>query len=350
LVTTAREFPNPILSLGYSKAIPRYHVELDQPLEYPWVRRARIQAARVAVGAASGLLQAERAAVRHDVEVAYIRAAAAAAVVRLSTRNARDAERLLATVRARREAGDASELDVRLAAITAGQLANTALGDSALAVEALLTLQSLIGLPTDRVEIMLADSLEALSLAPAPIPAPPAGPLLVTAAQLSLQAAQGQFVFERLNRIPVPSVRLGFETGDPTGAEPGILPTFGVAVPLPLWNRNRGALAVARANAARAAAQLAQTERATLAATAIAERERAVAAERVRRDRLIAEDAQRVAELSIIAYREGAYPLVTALEAERTARDALRQFINDLAASLTAEAAFTLALTAGVKL
>lgn len=350
LVTTAREFPNPILSLGYSKAIPRYHVELDQPLEYPWVRRARISAAQTAVSAAANLLEAERAAVRHDVEVAYIRAAAAAAIVRLSTRNARDAERLLDAVRARRDAGDASELDVRLAAITAGQLANAALGDSALAVEALLTLQSLIGLPANRVEVTLADSLEVLSITPPPVPTPAAGPLLISAAQLNLQAAQGQFVFERLSRFPVPSVRLGFETGDPTGAEPGILPTFGIGIPLPLWNRNRGALAVARANAARAAAQLAQTERATLAATAIAERERAVLAERVRRDRLIAEDALRVAELSIIAYREGAYSLATTLEAERTARDALRQFINDLAASLTAEAAYTLALTAGVKL
>lgn len=354
LVTTAREFPNPILSLGYSKAIPKYHVELDQPLEYPWVRRARTRAARLAATAAVGLLEAERAAVQHDVVVAYVRAAAAAAVVRLSTRNARDARRLLAIVRARRDAGDASELDVLLASITAGQLANTALSDSALAVEALFVLQALIGLSTSRVEIALGDSLEALPLqlvpaSGAPAAPLPAEPLLITAGQQSLEAAQGQFVFERLSRFPVPSVRLGFETGDPTGAEPGILPTFGVGLPLPLWNHNRGAIAVARANATRAAAQLALTERATREAIAAATRQRTVAAELVRRDLKIAEEAQRVAELSITAYREGAYPLATVLEAERTARDALRQFINDLAACLTAEAAYTLALTAGIR-
>jgi outer membrane protein TolC len=58
-------------------------------------------------------------------------------------------------------------------------------------------------------------------------------------------------------------------------------------------------------------------------------------------------DAQRVATLSLTAYREGAYPLATVLEAQRNARDAMRQYLQDLMTSRSAEAAYRLATTAG---
>jgi hypothetical protein len=48
--------------------------------------------------------------------------------------------------------------------------------------------------------------------------------------------------------------------------------------------------------------------------------------------------AQRVATKSLIAYREGASALPAVLEARRTAREVLGQYIDDLAALLTVEA------------
>src|SRR5256885_15366628 len=71
----------------------------------------------------------ERAAIRFDVETTYTRALAAAAHARLSRRTAQDADSLLTMARLRREVGDVSELDVRLAAVNAGQLENAAGGD-----------------------------------------------------------------------------------------------------------------------------------------------------------------------------------------------------------------------------
>src|SRR3989442_2336321 len=69
----------------------------------------------------------------------------------------------------RREVGDASELDVRLAEVNAGQLENIAADDALVAVDALLAVQLAMGLPAETPTITLADSLVApLDSAPAP--------------------------------------------------------------------------------------------------------------------------------------------------------------------------------------
>src|SRR5207247_3797198 len=82
----------------------------------------------------------------------------------------------------RREVGDVSELDVRLATVNAGQLENIAADDSAAAVQALLAVQLAMGLPAEDVTIVLADSLAP----PSDGMPPPAGePLPVAAAASS---------------------------------------------------------------------------------------------------------------------------------------------------------------------
>ena len=93
--------------------------------------------------------------------------------------------------------------------------------------------------------------------------------------------------------------------------------------------------------------QLAAVERASSLAVARARREREVAAARLAVDRETVQGAQRVAALSATAFREGAYPLSSVLEAQRAARDALRQYLEDLVASRSADAALRLALSAG---
>ena len=53
--------------------------------------------------------------------------------------------------------------------------------------------------------------------------------------------------------------------------------------------------------------------------------------------------------MSLTAYHEGAYTLASVLEAQRSARDALRQFVQDLAEARTAEAEYVLARMAGAE-
>src|SRR5256885_871793 len=119
-------------------------------------------------------------------------ARAALAHARLSRRTARDADSLLAMARLRREVGDVSELDVRLAEVNAGQLESIAVDDSLAALDALLGVQLAMGLPADTPEIALADSLAP----PADtVPGDPPEPLPVTAAAPTLRPAGRALTF-----------------------------------------------------------------------------------------------------------------------------------------------------------
>jgi outer membrane protein TolC len=55
----------------------------------------------------------------------------------------------------------------------------------------------------------------------------------------------------------------------------------------------------------------------------------------VRSERLL-DASNRVASLSLLGYREGAYPLPNVLEAQRTARGAQTQYVDDVAAARNA--------------
>ena len=137
----ARAFPNPVLIAGYSKSAPQYHFSLDQPLEYPWLRSARAAAAAEFRRAAAYRFALERALAELDADVAYTTILAARAHARLSRRTAIDADSLLVLARVRAEAGDASQLDVELATVVAGDAANGSVADSLAALDALLELQ-----------------------------------------------------------------------------------------------------------------------------------------------------------------------------------------------------------------
>jgi outer membrane protein TolC len=73
-------------------------------------------------------------------------------------------------------------------------------------------------------------------------------------------------------------------------------------------------------------------------AIAHAKRERENALARVVRDRQVVASATRVSTMSLTAYREGAASLTSVLDAQRTARDVLIQYIDDLAAAWIATA------------
>ncbi|HVG44928.1 MAG TPA: TolC family protein, partial [Longimicrobium sp.] len=129
-VLTARAFPNPTVAADYTKSPPQYHLTADQPLEFPWLRRARIRAAQAGALGARYRLLIEQAAVRHAVDGAYVQAAAARELAALSARTEREGGELVRIARARQQAGDASELDVELALVAQGGLQSAALVDS----------------------------------------------------------------------------------------------------------------------------------------------------------------------------------------------------------------------------
>jgi cobalt-zinc-cadmium efflux system outer membrane protein len=344
-VREAGMIANPLLTTSYSKSLPQYHASVDVPLDFLTLRNLRVAAARSSSEAAQLRLAFEQAAIRLDADTSYTIASARHARARLSLRNAVDAESLLTIAAVRRSAGDASDLDVDVAHIAAGRARNLAAADSQAAVAATLELQQALGLPVGQQTITLADSLDVPRLDTIVAPdssTPNPTPLSVAAAQRDLQAASQTLALERRNIWSGLALQAGIENHDPTGAEPGILPTFGVSIPLPLFSQGQGAVAVAQAERDRARVELAAAERESAALVARARRDLAAASQRVARDRQLVETANRVARLSVQAYVEGAYPLTTVLEAQRNARDTLADLIDDLVAANTAAAALRL--------
>lgn len=331
-VLVARARPNPSLTGTYSKSFPNYHVAADIPIDFPTLRQLRIRAAQLGLDAANVRFLLARAQIALDADTTYTHAVAARERLALSHRNALDADSLLHMVERRRDAGDASDMDVELARVNAGQQANVAAADSLTLLSTLLDLQAVLGIPSDRLEIAATDSLGA----PAGVPSLPAATLSEVAANLSLESATLSARLQHRSLWSTPSISLGFEQGDPD--QHGLLPTFGLGIGLPLFDRNRGGIAQAEAERVRAAAELslAQVEARNEIAHAARTRENALA--RVERDRALVTSANRVATMSLTAYREGASTLANVLEAQRSARDVLGQYVDDLTAAWIATA------------
>ncbi|HMH85060.1 MAG TPA: TolC family protein [Gemmatimonadaceae bacterium] len=330
----ARQWDNPSLTATYSRAVPTHHETVDLPLDLTGVRSARIRSAQSTRLASQYRFQFERAAAALDADTTYTRALAAAEHLRLARRNAKDADSLRRMSIVRRDAGDASELDVLLATVNAGQAANVTAADSLTYVSTLFDLQAVMGLDADRVVIAPIDSL-ALP-ASTSVDAVPLRALPVAAAEQALTAADLSVRAQRRSIFTPFSIQAGIEHGDPS--QPGILPTFGVSIPLPLLNRNRGPIALAEAERERARAELALARIETQLAIGRAIRSRNLALEKIQRDRLLVESATRIAAMSLTAYREGAQGLPAVLEAQRNARDILSQYIDDLATAWIATA------------
>lgn len=329
---TARARPNPSLTGSYSKSVPNWHFGADIPIDFPALRALRIRSAHAGVQAAQLTLSFNRAMIAMEADTAYTRAVAARERSALSRRNALDADSLLHMVSRRRDAGDASDMDVALARINAGQQANLAADDSLSSIATLLDLQAALGFSDENVVIAPTDSLAA---PPAPATLAIAS-LDVEAARLSLDAATLNARLQHRSLWSQFSVSPGFEVGDPD--QKGLLPTFGIGIGLPLFDRNRGLIAQAEAERRKAQSDVRVAEIGARNAVAHALRERENAVAKVARDRVLIADAGRVAAMGLTAYREGASSLPNVLEAQRTAREVLTQYIDDLAAAWVATA------------
>jgi cobalt-zinc-cadmium efflux system outer membrane protein len=229
---------------------------------------------------------------------------------------------------ARRDAGDASDLEVELTTVTAGQAANRAAADSLTYVSTVLALQSIMGLGADRVSITPTDSLVALNDTTF---SQGGVPLLVAAAEASLAAAERTARLARRSIFGATSLSGGFETRDPGGTGNKLLPTVGIVLPLPLFDRNRGGIAEAAAVRQRAEAELTLARLESRTRITLALNERANALARLSRDRQLVASANHLIAMSLRAYSEGAQALPSVLEAQRNARDVIAMYVDDLA-------------------
>lgn len=334
----ARQFDNPTVSAAYSKSEPQAHFALDIPIDWPRARQPRINAARSNAMVATMRNIFGRRALELDVDTAYTRAQAQAARAMLSQQTARDADSLLVIAKVRRDAGDASDLDVELATVFDGQLQNMALTDSLAEIAARVSLQLLMGLSPDSTQVVLS---EAISLVDSVIietnaVSRPNGLtnnralLPVAVAEGEVETANFRVLAEQRRRLAAPSLSVGFETVN-SGTN-GPLPTVGFAMPLPIFHRNSASIQATQAELLRAQANLIVAHLQQDALVANAKRDASTARIRLARSRRLVASANRIATMSITAYREGASPIGTVLDAQRSAREALSQYADDVAA------------------
>lgn len=346
---SAREYPNPSLTLSYSKDAPQNHLSLEVPLDLPGIRGPRVRAAEAARESARYGFLAARAAIELNVDTMYTTAQGAELRAVLSRASAGDAARLLNDTRKRRDAGDASDLDVNLAEVSAQQAANVANADSLEAIDTRLELQAAMGLRGDTIAIALVDSLSPPAYTGATAGSGSASSPAVAAASAAVTSAQQTLAFQRRSVFGVPALQVGADAKDPTGAEKGLLPTVGLVLPVPLFNRNGGAVEAARADVARAQAELAIARLNAASDLARAYRTWSVAQSRISRDRTIMDAATRNVSMAERAVAAGEMAIGNILETRRAQYDAQTQYVTDLVAANVAAALVRVLTANGVK-
>jgi cobalt-zinc-cadmium efflux system outer membrane protein len=241
---------------------------LEQPLEFTGARAARRDAARLRWEAAQADLSAAEGALRFEVTQAYALARAAEERLALAERAAAAFDRAQGATVARLAAGDVSGYESRRIRLEAARYQSLRAEAVLARRTAYVALAALMGLPPD-------------SLAPAgPLPAsrPSARPPALTrdsilslaarrrpellAAERRAAAALADGRAVRRGRIPVPVATAGWksERVDAGGPRLGGL-VVGIALPLPFWDRQGGAVFAAEADARLAAAELDLTRR-----------------------------------------------------------------------------------------
>lgn len=170
----------------------------------------------------------------------------------------------------------------------------------------------------------------------APRPAVQAAPTDLALSAAEQGSAEARFAIERARRVPDPEFRAGFRQLRETDGSAFIV---GVSVPLPIWNRNSGALAAARADQARAGHEAEARARAL-------DREIAHYAAEADRARLQAETyaakviphSEEALRRSLDGYVQGGLSYLEVLDAQSALADARERRVTALLAFHRAEA------------
>lgn len=335
----AKEFPNPTLSLSTSKISFDNHpngtiagnsiwnrsfdniVAVSQLFEVGGKRLARRESALAGVAGAEARLRDARRVLDQGVARAYVSVLQARDNVQILNQSVTSlrAEARIAEVRLK--AGDISLADKMQIEIAAERLAQDASAAAAAERAARIAVDVLLGEANSSGDWVPGDSLE--TLVGLPFPASAESPGLtrpdLLAAQAAERKAEADLRLQRANRVPDPTVSLQYEHEQPDKPN-----TIGLAIslPLPLWNRNEGNLAAARAAITAAKVQTDKLRAQIAADIAAARVAYAEASGRLQRYReQIRPKSEQVRKTVAFAYEKGGASLLDLLSAERNDND-----------------------------
>ncbi len=304
---------------------------LTQKFELGGDRRARRVAAERQAGAArlrAGLSELD---LREAVELAFVEAQAANAFAQVARERVDVAKEFSNAVAARvRAARDPAAAGSRVAARLAETEINleTALARASAAKTALATYWAGAG----DFAIETVSFFNPASRGSAEASASPD----IALAQAERDVAAAKVEIERAKRVPDPSVRAGFR--QLRGVDESAF-VVGVSVPLPVWNRNSGAIAAARAGERRAEFEAAARERELARETAyLTSQADAARTEIIAYAERIIPASERALEQSLRAYRQGGLSYIEVLDAQSSLAEARERQISALLSFHKAEA------------
>ena len=341
--------PNPELAVFAEETRSRRrragNVQIDQRIELGGKRAARVDAAQRDRQAAVADLEVARAQLRATVIGAFFEVLTAQERMRLADASLELARRAVQAAAARSAAGAGSPVEPSRARVFEASTRIERVQAASSLAAARRQLSSLWGNPLPRFA-QAEGELDALLTLPAL--AELAGrfdraPGLVRA-QLEVQRWQALVALERSRRIPDLIVSAGASQDEESGRND---PVVGVSIPIPIFDRNQGALLEATRRAARA-------EDALLAARIRLESGIALAHERFAATRTelevlrgeILPGAQAALDAVNVGYLSGEFSFLDLLDAQRTLFDARVQYVQALASVQQSAAELERALAA----
>lgn len=363
-LAAAKSFQNPTIQLsggrdvthnGSERMPSTYGASLTQTIELGGKRKYRIAGARQNYAAAAATLDDFLRNLKLDAAAAFADALALSRSAEQKRQSAEDLSRFAGIQRERFRAGDISRADMLQTQVEEQQFQNELLSAQADAQNASLALCGFLGrengqdvlVPKGDLEIAPRDFDVSQLLADALKNRPD-----LVALRHIRDAAQSNVRLEKANRVP--DLDVGPTWTHNTSSQNSIAPapefdSVGVQLsfPLPLWNRNKPAIASARLAAEQAQKQVEAAELKAEVQIRQAFSAYQSAAERVRRYQGgILKDADSVLDAKRFSYQHGQSTLLELLEAQRTA-DEVHSSYNDALAD-RAKALVDLNRAAGV--
>lgn len=315
----AGRLPNPELAYlreGQQAGSRTTTVQINQPIELGGKRQARVALARETLDLARTELALRRQALRAEVIEAWTGALIAQERRQLAASMADLARKSFDTVSRRVAAGKVSPIEAGKARLAqADAQAELARASAELAI-ARDKLGLLAGMPAARQPLDAASAvLPEVAPLDALLPKLDGAPALRRARnQLALQ--QARTGVERAARLPDLTLSLGTQRDDEAGRRQAVV---GVAIPLPLFNRNSGSLAAALEHTEQARDELEAVRlEATSGLQAAWTRYGQAKAEAAMLERDIVPEARSLYDLTLTGFEYGKFSFLEVLDAQRS--------------------------------
>ncbi len=311
-------------------------VSLSEPLELGGQRSARIAAGHAALTAEQARGVQLRAEFGYDLAIAYANAEVAQSRIRLLTEDLDRAKEDLRSARALVQAGREGELRAVQTEAAASAAAAELEAARADAIGAFARLSGLAGAsePFSAIQGSLLDIAARNPRTAPPIVADVNAPSIVTA-EAEREVADRELTVERKRAIPTPSVSIGARK---LRGDDATVWVAGISFPLPVFDRNRGDIAAARAELTAAEARLSAAKLAAAGEWRAASAQADAAISRHSAAEQGQASAREAYRLARIGYDAGRTPLFELLSTRRALTEAELRLLDARLARVNAEA------------